>query len=214
VLREEYELCVITHQVGYLGRTHVDVAQAALEGGARLIQFRSKDLSTRRMVDLAREIRQLTREFGATFIINDRVEVALAVGADGVHVGEDDMPLFQARRLLGARAILGASVATVEAARLAEAAGADYLGVGPVFLTYSKADAGAAIGAERLGEIAAAVETPVIGIGGITADNAGEVVRRGAEGVAVISAVAEADDMVMATSELLAEIRAAKVLWR
>ncbi len=206
-----YEVCVITRDVPSLGRTHLDVARAALQGGARLIQFRDKDLSTRGLVEVARELRQVTREFGAQLIVNDRVDVALAVGADGVHVGESDMPVTLVRRLLGAKALIGASVDTPEAALAAEAAGADYLGVGPIYATGSKADAGEAIGLGPLQQIRRATRVPVLAVGGITADNAGAAIRAGAHGVAVISAVSDAADMARATEMLWRAVHAAQV---
>ncbi len=205
-----YELCVITRDVPRLGRTHLEVARAALQGGARFLQFRDKEMSTRALLATARALRQLTREAGAWLVVNDRVDIALAVGAEGVHVGNEDMPLALARRLLGAQAIIGASVDTVEAARAAQAAGADYLGVGPVYPTGSKADAGAAIGLGRLQEIARATELPILAIGGLTVENTAAVIRAGAAGVAVISAVTDAEDMARATEALREAVTAAR----
>jgi thiamine-phosphate pyrophosphorylase len=159
---------------------------------------------------VAEEIRELTHACGATFVVNDRVDVALAVGGDGVHLGEEDMPLAMARRLLGPVAIIGASAANVASARAAETAGADYIGTGPVFTTASKADAGEAVGSAPLTLLKAAVGIPVLGVGGITAANVTEVIHAGADGVAVISTIADAEDMVEATAVLLARIRGAQ----
>jgi thiamine-phosphate pyrophosphorylase len=206
----DYSLCVITTTVPSRGRGHAAVARAALEGGCRFLQLRDKELSTRRLVEVAQEIRELTHAYGATFVVNDRVDVALAAEADGVHLGEEDMPLTVARRLLGPRAIIGASAATVPAARAAKAEGADYLGVGPVFTTGSKADAGEAVGFAPVTLLKAAVGIPVLGIGGITAANVTGVIHAGADGVAVISTIAAAEDMVEATRALLARIREAR----
>jgi len=208
--RPHYDLCVITRVVPHLGREHLDVARAALEGGARFLQFREKEMTTRELVDTAGELLRLAREFGAVLVVNDRVDVALAVGADGVHVGESDLPVAVARRTLGPGAIIGASAATVESAHAAEAEGADYLGIGPIFPTGSKADAGEAIGLAPIAAIRAAVKLPVLGIGGINASNAVEVIRAGAEGVAVVSAVSDAEDMQRATAELLRRIAGAQ----
>jgi len=207
VTRAGYELCLITRAVRRLGRSHLAVAQAALLGGARFLQFREKEMTAREMLAAARSLRQLTRDFGARFVVNDRVDIALAVGADGVHLGEVDLPIPVARRLLGRSATIGASVATVEAAQAAQAAGADYLGVGPIYPTGSKADAGAAIGLEPLRRIADAVDLPVLAVGGITVANAAEAIRAGAAGVAVISAVSDAEDMVSATEALLEAVQ-------
>jgi thiamine-phosphate pyrophosphorylase len=205
-----FELCVITGEVEQLGRGHLEVARAALEGGATMIQLRDKRLPTRALLALACEIGRLCRAKGATFIVNDRVDVALACGADGVHLGQDDMPADLARRLLGAAAIVGVSAADPEQARAAEAAGASYLGVGPIFPTGSKADAGEAFGHAALTAIARATSLPVLAIGGLTCDNVRGVIAAGATGAAVISAVTEAVDMVASTRFLLQCVREAR----
>lgn len=192
---------VITDR-GFRGRSHEEVARAALAGGATFLQLRDKRATARELVVWARRLRELAREAGVPLVVNDRVDVALAAEADGVHVGEDDLPVPDARRLMGPRGVVGASAGTVEEAVRAERDGADYLGVGPVFPTATKADAGEAIGLEGLRRVVRAVRIPVVAIGGITADNAAEVVRAGAAGVAVVSAVAGADDMVEAARRL------------
>jgi thiamine-phosphate diphosphorylase len=197
----DLRLYVITDR-SFRGRTHEEVARAAVAGGATALQLRDKRATGRELVLRARRLRDLARTEGVLFVVNDRVDVALAAEADGAHVGDDDLPVADARRLLGPGRVVGASAGTVEDALRAEREGADYLGVGPVFPTGTKPDAGAAIGVEGLRTIAQAVRIPVVGIGGITADNAEEVIRAGAAGVAVISAVADADDMVQATRRL------------
>ena len=184
------------------GRSHVAIADAAIRGGATAIQLRMKDAPARAVFDAARAIGERCREAGVTFVVNDRVDVALASGADGVHVGSDDLPAEDARALLGASLFLGVSTATIDEARSAARAGADYLGVGAVYATATKADAGAAVGPARIAEIAASCDLPVVGIGGITLDNAAAVIRAGAAGVAVITAVTAADDMIDATRRL------------
>jgi thiamine-phosphate pyrophosphorylase len=201
-------LCVITRAVPRLHRDHLAVAQGALEGGARFLQFREKEMSTRELVETAAALLGLTRAFGAVLVVNDRVDVALSVGADGVHVGESDLPVAEARRILGSGAIIGASAATVESAQRAAAEGANYLGVGPIYQTGSKADAGEAIGLGPLAAIRAAVSLPLLAIGGINAENAAQVIQAGAHGVAVISAVSDAEDIARATAELLQKITA------
>jgi len=200
----DLELYVITARVPRLGRDHLDVARAAIEGGASILQLRDKDLSTRELIATVEELLQLTRPADIPLLINDRVDVALAAGAQGVHLGEDDMPIETARRLLGDQAIIGASAASVAEARAAQAAGADYLGVGAMFSSPSKADAGEPIGPEAIREINAAVGLPIVGIGGISLENAAQVIAAGAAGIAVISAVAEAENMVIACRALLA----------
>jgi thiamine-phosphate pyrophosphorylase len=184
------------------GRSHVAIADAAIRGGATAIQLRMKDAPARAVLDAARAIVERCREAGVTFVVNDRIDVALASGADGVHVGQDDLPAEDARALIGASFFLGVSAATIEEARSAVRAGADYLGVGAVYATATKADAGAAVGPARIAEIAANCDLPVVGIGGITPNNAATVIRAGAAGVAVITAVTTADDMIDATRRI------------
>lgn len=198
----DFDLCVITRRVERLNRTHLDIARAALRGGAHMIQLREKSLPDRAMWELAREMLALCRESGALFIVNDRLDLALAAGADGVHLGQDDFPIEAARRLLGPAAVIGASVANAREAAEAEAQGTTYLSVGSIFSTTSKADAGEAIGPAPIGEIERATRLPLLAIGGISPANVEEVIRAGADGAAVISAVAEAEDMVAATREL------------
>ncbi len=203
-------LCVITHRVERLRRGHLEVARAALEGGASMIQLREKNVTDRELWALAREMRRMARKRGAGFVVNDRVDIALAAEADGVHLGADDLPVAAARRMLGPGAVIGASVANAEEARAAEAAGATYVSVGSVFETSSKSDAGEAIGIGPIGDIRRATALPVLAIGGINSDNVDAVIRAGAHGVAVISAVSEAGDMVEATSNLGRLIRKAR----
>ncbi|KPJ62738.1 hypothetical protein AMK68_04565 [candidate division KD3-62 bacterium DG_56] len=202
------DLYVITAAVR--GRRHREVAEAALAGGASMIQLRDKEMTTRDLLAEAAAVLAICRRHRAPLIINDRVDIALAVGADGVHVGDDDMPVAHARRLLGPDAIIGASADSVEAARAAGRDGADYLGVGPMFATETKPDAGVAVGPQRLAEIRGSVDIAVFGIGGITADNAAQVMAAGAHGVAVIAAIAEADDMVEATRRIAAIVSRGK----
>ncbi|MBW3625302.1 MAG: thiamine phosphate synthase, partial [Armatimonadetes bacterium] len=154
------------------------------------------------LYDLAAEIRQATRHTPTLFIVNDRLDIALAVDADGAHVGPDDLPWHEARRLLGPDRILGVSAATPEEVTRAEAVGADYLGVGPAYATGSKADAGEAIGPEGIARIVALTRLPVLAIGGITAANAAPLWEAGARGIAVISAIAGAEEMTAAIREL------------
>jgi thiamine-phosphate pyrophosphorylase len=184
------------------GRSHLAIADAAIRGGATAIQLRMKDAPARAVLEAARAIVERCREAGVTFVVNDRADVALASGADGVHVGQDDLAAEDVRALIGASLFLGVSAATVDEARSAARAGADYLGVGAVYATATKADAGAAVGPARIAEIAASCDLPVVGIGGITLSNAAAVIRAGAAGVAVITAVTTADDMIDATRRI------------
>src|SRR5207302_6685132 len=195
-------LHVLTDREWSRGRDMLSVASAALDGGATVIQLRDKIASTRMLIEEGLALRALTRERGALLIVNDRVDVAVAVEADGAHVGQDDMPTRLARRLLGPKYILGVSAANIEEADEAVAGGADYLGVGPIFPSPGKADAGPATGVHLLTELAKRYTIPLIAIGGITAENAAEVMRAGAAGVAVITAVVYAED-ITAASRLL-----------
>ena len=206
----QLDVYVITDAALSRGRSHVQVATEAIRGGADAIQLRDKSASTRELVEVGFALRQLTREAGVLFIVNDRVDVALAVDADGVHVGQDDMPAAIARRLLGPSKIIGVSAATPEEARQAKADGADYLGVGAIYATASKADAGLPTGPGLLGEIKQAVDLPIVAIGGVNVHNAAEAIRAGADGVAVISAVVSAPDIAQATRTLRAVVEEAK----
>lgn len=190
-------------------RSLSDLARQAVQGGATMIQFRAERRSTYEQVLLARALREVTRALQTPLVINDRVDVALAVGADGVHVGHpgvEDMPPELARRLLGPQAVIGVSVATPAEALTTAALGASYLSVGPIFGTASKGDAGPPVGPERLTAIRAAVSVPLCAIGGITADNAGLAITAGADGVAVISMISTASDPVAATRALVAAV--------
>ncbi|HEX5724986.1 MAG TPA: thiamine phosphate synthase [Longimicrobiaceae bacterium] len=209
-LASRLALVVVTDPGVPAGRTVPAVVRAALRGGAPAVQLRVKEGSARELVELAGALRAETRAAGALLFVNDRVDVALAAGADGAHVGENDLPVAAARRLSPPGFLLGVSAATPEAARRAERDGADYVGVGPVYATASKADAGEAVGVERVAAVAAAVRIPVVGIGGITVASAGEVARAGAAGVAVISAVMRADDPEAAARALLAAVSRAR----
>jgi len=204
VLRQRLGLYIITYTDALPGRGHLEVAEAALEGGADAIQLRVKELGGREMHELASRIGVMARGSGGgcLFFVNDRVDVAMAARADGVHLGQEDLALEAARSLVGTDMIVGISATVVEEAKAAEAGGADYLGVGPVFATPSKADAVAPIGLDGLKRIRDAVELPIVAIGGIGEDNAKQVLEAGADGIAVISAVTAAADMTEAVRGL------------
>jgi thiamine-phosphate pyrophosphorylase len=209
-LASRLALHVLTDREWSRGRDMLSVAAAALDGGATVIQLRDKTASTRLLIEEGLALRALTRERGALLIVNDRIDVALAVEADGAHVGQDDMPAELARRLLGPERILGVSAANIGEAEEAVAGGADYLGVGPIFPSLGKADAGPATGVHLLTELAQRYTTPLVAIGGITAENAPEVVRAGAAGVAVITAVVYAENITAASRQLRLAIDAAR----
>lgn len=182
--------------------SHVELAQSAISGGADTIQFRQKTGSTRWMIEVASEVKQLCKQAGVTFIVNDRLDVAIAAGAEGVHLGQADFPIPLAREILGRDRIIGGSAATMDEALRCLAEGADYVGFGPVYPTTSKEDAGPVSGIDWLKQVVERLKLPVIAIGGITQGNAAGVMRAGAWGVAVISAVCCDEDPEGATRAL------------
>jgi len=205
-----YVLYVITDPSLSRGRSHMEIARAALEGGADAVQIRDKSSPAYNLGLVTAEIQPLARKFGAALLVNDRVDVALLAGADGAHVGQDDLPAREARRLLPRPRLIGVSAGSREEALRAERDGADYVGVGPVFATATKPDAGEPLGLERLAGIAGAVTIPVVAIGGITLDNVARVFEAGAGGAAVVSAVVSAEDIAAAARALkrrIAEVR-------
>jgi len=205
-----FDLYVITDAGPTPGRSHADIARAALAGGADAVQLRDKSATAQNLCLLVTEIQPIARKFGAVLLVNDRVDVALVAGADGAHVGQEDLPAREARRLLPPPSVLGVSAGTVEEAKKAARAGADYIGVGPVFPTPTKPDAGEPIGVEGLARVARAVEVPVVAIGGITLENVTAVIEAGASGAAVVSAVVSAQDMAQAARALKGRIAEAR----
>jgi len=201
-------LYLVTDERLSRGRPTVEIVRAAIRGGVDAVQLRGKELSLREQVALGRELRAITREAGVLFIVNDRADLAVALDADGVHVGQDDLPADLARRVVGPDRLVGVSAATVEEARIARAMGADYIGVGAIYGTATKLDAGAAIGTAAIGMLKP-LGLPIVGIGGIGAGNAAEVVVAGAAGVAVVSAIIAADDPEAAARALRQIIAAA-----
>jgi len=194
---------VITDESLVPDRTHVSIARAALEGGASVIQLRDKSAPDERLISVGCEIRRLTAAAGALFIVNDRLEVALACDADGLHVGQEDRPPSELRPLLSGK-ILGVSVSTPEQAARARSDGADYLGVGPIFPTSTKPDARPPVGTDHIRLIrTASGGLPVAAIGGINERNIAEAAKAGADAAAVVSAVVCAEDMAEATRTLV-----------
>lgn len=181
--------------------------EAALAGGVTAVQLRAKQVSDRETLALARAMIEPCRRRNALFLLNDRIDLALAAGADGVHLGVDDLPLADARRLLPPNALIGYSPDTDGQAANAGALGADYLGIGPCFTTTTKLDAGEAIGPEGFARRAGLSGLPCIGIGGITAENAAEVIEAGAVGVAVTGAILRAANPERAASTLAGVVR-------
>lgn len=192
------------------GWTHVELARYVIKAGVEILQFREKKKGIRTCIEIGRKLRRLTNEQDVRLIVNDRVDLAQAIHAEGVHIGQEDMPLQIAREILGKEKIIGVSVETKGQAIVAEENGADYLGVGPLFPTSTKEDAGPTIDLLTLREISRAVEIPIVGIGGIDASNVKKVIENGADGVAVISAIADKKNPQKATRKLLEIVRKAK----
>ncbi|MBQ8987068.1 MAG: thiamine phosphate synthase [Lachnospiraceae bacterium] len=204
VSKESLLLYAITDRSWLRGRTLRSQVEEALDGGATFLQLREKNLDDAHFLEEARELQALCREHGVPFIVNDNVDVALAMGADGIHVGQHDMEAGDVRKLLGPDKILGVSAQTVEQAILAEQRGADYLGVGAVFPTGSKDDADD-VSFEELKAICEAVSIPVVAIGGISLLNVKELAGSGICGIAVISAIFAQNDIKMAAQQLRKE---------
>lgn len=188
----DYSLYLVTDRTLSLGRSTVEVVRAAIRGGVSCVQLREKGCSTREFMDEARLLKALLAGTGVPLFINDRLDVALAVGADGVHLGQNDLAIADARRLVGNRMIIGISAESVADAVRAEAEGADYIGASPVFTTPTKTDTAPPLGLDGLRAIRRAVRLPLVAIGGIDADNAAQVLRAGADGLAVVSAIVSA----------------------
>lgn len=199
--RRSLRLYAVTDRSWLRGSTLYEQVEKALRGGATFIQIREKSLDTESFIEEAGQIKILCEKYHVPFVINDNVEVALAVGADGVHVGQGDMAASDARKKLGAGKIIGVTARTVEQAAEAERQGADYLGTGAVFATSTKGDA-KEISHGTLKEICRSVSIPVVAIGGITAGNVMELKGTGIEGVAVVSAVFASEDIESAAREL------------
>lgn len=192
--RQTMRLYAVTDRAWVGRQTLPEQVEAALKGGATCVQLREKELDGTALLEEAKVLAALCRRYGVPLIINDNVEVALAAGADGVHVGQDDLTVEQVRRLAGDRLIVGVSAHSVEQALAAQAGGADYLGVGAVFATATKSDAHV-LPWETLAEICRAVDIPVVAIGGIGEDNLLQLAGTGVDGAALVSAIFSAPDI-------------------
>ncbi|WP_400203695.1 thiamine phosphate synthase [Candidatus Methanomassiliicoccus intestinalis] len=198
----DYSLYVLTDEHLSRGKSHVELARLAAEGGADVIQLRDKHLESRQLYETALEISKICRQHDVLFIVNDRVDIALAAKADGVHVGQGDIPAAVLRKFVPPDFIIGVSAGTAEEALRAEKDGADYVALSPVFDTSSKDDAGCGRGIEELKKMKQAVSIPVLAIGGINKDNIKKVIAAGADGAAVISAVVSQEDVTAAAASL------------
>ena len=196
------QLHVLTDTVLQSRFSHLELARMAIKGGADTIQFRQKVGATQEMIEVVRQLKQLCMDSGVTLVVNDRIDVAIAAEADGVHLGQEDFPIPLARKLLGESRIIGGSAATLEEAQKCLAEGADYIGFGPVYPTKSKEDANPVTGINLLKQAVATISLPIIAIGGISVENMPEVIRAGAQGIAVISAVCCQEDPEQSTRAL------------
>ncbi len=207
----DWRLCFIADSEAAAGKDILRLAVEAAAGGATIIQLRGKTWTDQKFLRIASELARVLRPKGIPLIINDRADIAFLCRADGVHLGQDDIPLAAARKIVGNKALVGISVCTPAEAAAAEADGADYLGAGPIFPTLSKLDLPPLLGLAGLREIRARVRVPILAIGGVTASNAADVMDAGADGVAVISAIASAADPRRAASELIESIGKVKL---
>jgi len=182
--------------------SHLELTAMAISGGADTIQFRQKNGSTRELIEIAKEMRILCSRAGVIFIVNDRIDIAIASGADGVHLGQDDFPISLARDLLGHDRIIGGSASSIEEARKCLSEGVDYIGFGPIYRTKSKHDAGPPCGIHAMKQAINEIPLPFIAIGGVDSNNIHELIRAGAHGIAVISAVCCKRDPEKATRAL------------
>ncbi len=197
-----FELYAVTDRELLGNTSEVEAARLCYEGGADVVQLRAKNVDGGELLTVAKEIQKIAEEHCKYFIVDDRVDVAVLAGADGVHIGQSDIPVTEARRLCGNHMIIGVSVSNVEEAIKAVEGGADYLGVGPIFSTKTKSDAGDALGLDAIYDIRKAVDVPIVGIGGINRGNLLDVIHAGADGVAVVSAIMAQKDIKAAAHEL------------
>jgi thiamine-phosphate pyrophosphorylase len=195
-------LMLVTDRVLSGSRPVIEVVEEAAKGGVTVVQLREKDAPVREFVELGRRVREVLRPYRVPLLINDRVDVALAVVADGVHLGQTDMSVSDARRLLGPKAIIGLTVETMAQADAADRMEADYLGVSPIFPTPTKTDTGPAWGIEGLWRLRPVVRKRLVAIGGINETNGGRVLETGADGIAVVSAICAAVDPEAAARRL------------
>jgi len=206
----DYSLYLVTDRELCRGE-FLESIESAIKGGVSVVQLREKDASSAEFYKMALELRKLTCHYGVPFIINDRLDIALAVDADGLHIGQSDMPLEVARRLLGSEKIIGVSASCVEEAKLALEGGAAYLGVGAVFPTGTKGDADS-VSIDELRRIKGSVDIPVVAIGGINEINAHIPMSAGIDGISVVSAIVASDSPVDASRRLLEIVKNSKTI--
>lgn len=206
MLKEALKLYLVTDRRLALGRDIAWVVEEAVKGGVTMVQLREKEVSTREFIELGLKLKALLKPLGVPLVINDRVDVALAVDADGVHIGQSDMPYSIARSLLGPDKIIGLSVENFDDLVEANELDVDYIGISPVFLTSTKTDTAAAFGLDGVEKAVRLSKHPSVGIGGMNLRTAADVLRCGADGVAVVSAIMSAADPRCVSRQLLAEV--------
>ena len=206
-----YQLCLVTDSALANGRSLAGIVAAAVKGGVTLVQLREKTASTRAFIEQARVLKRLLAPLRVPLLINDRIDVALAAGADGAHVGQQDMPVALARQLLGPAAIIGLSITELGQVRDRDVELADYLGVELIFAQSTKLDATPPLGLDGLAEVRRATGKPIVAIGGVSAANADAVRSAGADGIAVVSAIMGADDPRAAAAALVSAPKAGRL---
>ncbi|PFG13890.1 thiamine phosphate synthase [Bacillus sp. es.036] len=208
---KQFQLYVITGEEFHPDRDLVDVMEEAIRGGADIIQLRDKTNSKKVVLEKALKLKALTKKYNIPFIVNDHIDVALAVDADGIHLGQDDLPLETARKIIGPGKIIGISTHRIEEALAAEKGGADYIGAGPIFPTNSKSDVVDPVTTEYIKEVTSEISIPFVAIGGIKLHNVSDVLRAGAKRICVISEVVGSDD-VKGTCELFQQVIKSEVI--
>lgn len=203
MLKTDYTLYLVTDRRFLRGRSLVDAVLKAVKGGVTMVQLREKEASSREYYQLALHLQAALRERRVPLIINDRLDIAMAVDADGVHIGQEDLPLYEVVSLLGKDKIVGLSVSNLEEARAGQKQGASYLGLGPVYATATKTDALSPTGLKLLGEVKRSLNIPVVAIGGVDMCNLAEVRESGADGAAVVSCLMDAPDIEKAAREMV-----------
>ncbi|MBE9488093.1 MAG: thiamine phosphate synthase [Bacteroidetes bacterium] len=199
----DLRIYLVTDSTLSLGRPLEWIVEEAVKGGATIVQLREKDCSTHDFLELAIKLREILHKYNVPLIINDRVDIALASDADGVHIGQSDMPYAVVRKILGSDKIIGLSVENMEQAHEAESLDVDYIAVSPVFSTNTKTDTSDAMGLEGVKKVASFSKHPIVGIGGMNKDTIKSVIEAGAKGVAIVSAIVSAESPQSATRQLL-----------
>lgn len=197
-----YKLYLVTDRNFLNGRSLKECVEDSIKGGVTLVQVREKDVSSRQFYNIAKEVQEVTSKYNVPLIINDRIDIALAINADGVHLGQSDMPIEIARKILGKDKIIGISAGNIEEALEAQNKGADYLGLGTTFFTGTKKDINKPIGLDGLKELTKNIKIPSVAIGGINETNSKSVMETGVNGISVISAILNNDDIKTATENL------------